>query len=355
MNEIYVASDKHNLNSDTVFYMEHVDGPWVLYPFCHVYRCICAMNANKQILTEFNNIPSKDLLTDGLVSGLDFNREVHRIANHPTDHNTSHRITLKNHYLVYPKCLQSYGRYLAYLTYSYNYAARALFLSTIKTESLSSKFGAFVVLAGTKSMFILQQYLGFPNILYVSTVALIDAFALPNRSFFLIATSFIHYCMYMAHYYRRYGLAHGTFVRNAVFFKCVAVGQLAILYIRNYTFDPVSIALLIFGYGLSASAAAAIGLDRTYFGAEMGIYKPKWISAFPYSLGIPHPMIVGSITGLLGFHKLAGIREAFPWLVPAHVALYAAHCLQEHFQIHTRKSWEECTKGLLVPPFHGRN
>ncbi|XP_075264781.1 uncharacterized protein LOC142356913 [Convolutriloba macropyga] len=354
MNEIYVASDKHNLNSDTVFYMEHVDGPWVLYPFCHVYRCMCAMNENKQIYTEFNNVPSRDLLSNGLVTGLDFNREVHRIANHPTDTNNGHRITLKNHYLVYPKILAPYGRLLAYLTSRYNFAARALFLNTIKTQSVMSKIGAFFVLAGTQTMFMTQQYLGFPNLVYVAACALIDAFVLPGRNFFLISTSFIHYCMYIANFYRRYGLCHGIFVRNVIFFKIVAISQLAVMYVRNFEFDPISIALLVLGYGLSSAAAAAIGLDRTYFGSEMGIYKPKWISGFPYSLGIPHPMIVGSITGLLGFYKLAGIREAFPWLVPVHVALYTTHCLQEHFEIHTSKSWEECTKGLLAPIYQGK-
>eukprot|EP00191_Tetraselmis_sp_GSL018_P008711 CAMPEP_0177600912 /NCGR_PEP_ID=MMETSP0419_2-20121207/13934_1 /TAXON_ID=582737 /ORGANISM="Tetraselmis sp., Strain GSL018" /LENGTH=588 /DNA_ID=CAMNT_0019094053 /DNA_START=70 /DNA_END=1833 /DNA_ORIENTATION=- len=349
MNEIYVASDKHSLNSDTVFYMEHVDGPWVLYPFCHVYRCICSMNENSQILTQFNNVPAEDLLTDGLVSGLDFNREVHRIANHPTNRNTGHRITLKNHYLVYPRVLRPYGRLLGRLTTAYNVAARNLFLSTIKTETLASRLGAWLVLGGTQAMFLTQQYVGFPNLLYVACLAAADRLLLPGRNVFLVGTSFVHYCMYMSHFYRRYGLAHGTFVRNAVFFKCLAVGQLALMYLRSFEPDPVSAALLVAGYGLSASAAAAIGIDRTYFGSEMGIYKPKWISAFPYSLGIPHPMIVGSVVGLLGFHKLAGVRAAYPWLVPAHVAFYAAHCLQEHFGIHTRKSWEECTRGLLVP------
>jgi hypothetical protein len=50
------------------------------------------------------------------VAGLDFNREVHNIANHPTDHNAGHRITLKNHYIVYPTILKPYGLLLARLT-----------------------------------------------------------------------------------------------------------------------------------------------------------------------------------------------------------------------------------------------
>jgi hypothetical protein len=29
MNELYVASTMHNHNSDTVFYMNHIDGPYV--------------------------------------------------------------------------------------------------------------------------------------------------------------------------------------------------------------------------------------------------------------------------------------------------------------------------------------
>jgi len=355
MNEIYIASDKHSLNSDTVFYMEHVDGPWVLYPFCHVYRCMCSMNENKQILTEFGQVPSAALLSNGTVAALDFNREIHNIANHPTDRNTGHRITLKNHYVVYPTVLGAYGRGLARLTLLYNYGARRLFLNTIKTSSLASRAGAFFVLACTKGMFLAQQYLGIPNLVYLAIVAAIDALLLPGCRFFLIATSFIHYAMYMAHYYRRYGLAHGTFVRNAVFFKFVAVSQLGALYLRHWEFDPISLALLVAGYGLSSAAAARIGLDRTYFGAEMGIYKPRWIEGFPYSLGIPHPMIVGSATGLLGFYKLAGLRAEVPWLVPLHIALYATHCLQEHFEIHSPVSWEDATQGLLVPPFQGRD
>ena len=53
MNEIYVASSHHNNNSDTVFYTQHCDGPWSVYPFCHVYRVMLAVNENKQVETHF--------------------------------------------------------------------------------------------------------------------------------------------------------------------------------------------------------------------------------------------------------------------------------------------------------------
>jgi len=69
-------------------------------------------------------------------------------------------------------------------------------------------------------------------------------------------------------------------------------------------------------------------MDRTYFGVELGLYEPKWVSSFPYNV-IPHPMIVGSILGLLGIHKMAGMQAAMPYLVPGHVAMYMAHLSQE--------------------------
>merc|ERR1711871_1570059 len=53
MNEVYVAcrtGDK--ANSDTVFYMHHVDGPYGIWPFCHVYRCLVAITPNDLINTQ---------------------------------------------------------------------------------------------------------------------------------------------------------------------------------------------------------------------------------------------------------------------------------------------------------------
>jgi hypothetical protein len=52
------------------------------------------------------------------------------------------------------------------------------------------------------------------------------------------------------------------------------------------------------------------------------------VSCFPYNT-IPHPMIIGSMVGLLGFHKMAGFRAALPYLIPAHCAFYMVHMIQE--------------------------
>ena len=89
------------------------------------------------------------------------------------------------------------------------------------------------------------------------------------------------------------------------------------------------------GYVVSILATNALGVDRTYFAAELGLVKPKWIDQFPYGY-IPHPMIVSQIWALLGFFKAAHFRAEAPYVVPVHVALYTVHMLQEHFDIYKR-------------------
>ena len=70
MNEIYVASPTYKINSDKVFYMEHVDGPYVWWPFCQVYRVLIAVNENKQIMTQFPIARQIWRITKGDVLGL---------------------------------------------------------------------------------------------------------------------------------------------------------------------------------------------------------------------------------------------------------------------------------------------
>lgn len=54
-----MASTVHSSNSDSVFFMDHVDGPYMLYPFCYVYRTLVAVTHNSQISTVFPMQPFK--------------------------------------------------------------------------------------------------------------------------------------------------------------------------------------------------------------------------------------------------------------------------------------------------------
>merc|ERR1712216_1010663 len=216
MNEIYVASSHHNNNSDTVFYTQHRDGPWSVYPFCHVYRVMLAVNENKQVETHFTMERSGGCLSDGDAVGFDYNREIHVIADLPTK-NKDRSITCKLHYVVYPKFFGPFGRLVGTLATWYNPTARNLFLATLRPRGLFWRFMAFHVIFWTKRVRELEMYAGLNNV--AAAAALFAVGQKIHPYFFMVATSFTHYCMYIATYHYRYKINFGVFKRNVVFFK----------------------------------------------------------------------------------------------------------------------------------------
>jgi len=335
MNEIYVASSHHANNSDTVFYTQHCDGPWSVFPFCHVYRVMLAVNENKQVETHFTMERNGGCLSDGDAVGFDYNREIHVISDLPTK-NTDRRITCKLHYVVYPKCFGFVGKFKGTLATWYNTTARNLFLATIKPSNVVWKFMAWMVIFTTKCVRQLEVYAGLNNV--VTAIALFVAGQYIHPRFFIATTSFTHYCMYIATYHVRTGINFGVFKRNVVFFKTIALTHLCLNYLANFSYDPVSLAMIIVGYGLSTAATLALGMDQTYFGVELGVMKPNFVGGFPYNC-VPHPMIVGSMIGLLGFHKMETFRDALPYLVPTHCAMYMTHMVQEQVRDIYKKDW----------------
>ena len=326
MNEIYVSSDKHDMNSDTVFYMNHTDGPFRVYPFCGLYRCMLSVNENEMIRTRFPFGSKEFTLSDGDVVGFDYNREIHDIYNNPDTQNKSHRITLKLHYVVYPTAFKTYGKFLATISTWYNTMARSAFLNTISPMGFW-KFMNVAILTITKLCFQTEAFAGWTNMTYVACVALVCDYRI-----FVIFTSFLHYFIYIGVYNKRIGVSFGQFKRNVIFFKGVALSNLVYLYWKHgggfSQINYVSFILLLGGYSLSAAATYALGINATYFGVELGECPPKFITTFPYGT-VPHPMIMGSIIGLLGFHALSGLRSEMPWLVPIHISLYLIHMIQE--------------------------
>jgi hypothetical protein len=333
MNEIYVASRTHRSNSDAVFYTEHIDGPFMVYPFAAVYRCIVAVNENVQIRTSFPMTPDAVTLTTGDVGGFDFNREIHRIEHNAGAENSGHRITLKLHYCVYPRRLAWYGRILGDLTTRYDIAARRLFLKTLRPQRLFERLLARFILLSTKTYRFLAEYVGGGSVAYLTLLLLADwLFSAP---IFLYGSSFIHYLLYMAVYYCREDVAFHTFRRRAIFWKGLAGAQLVYLYLSCARFDPLSLFLIALGVALSSAAARVLGMERTYFAAELGRCEPLTLRRFPYNL-IKHPMIVGNVIALLGFYALPDLRAAAPYLVPIHISLYLLHLLQEEGVILTK-------------------
>eukprot|EP00948_MAST-09A_sp_MAST-9A-sp1_P002030 g2030.t1 len=355
MNEIYVASLSHNNNSDKVFYTDHIDGPFCVWPGARVYRCMVSLNPNKQIKTCFTEVPTEITLTTGDAIGFDFNREIHLIKHNEGVFNDDFRMALKIHYVVYPKCIGPYGRLLGFLTTQYDILARNGFLQTLQPKTAAEKSAQKKIMAVTKIFCFMERYLGSANLYYVICLAFL-AWALNSINIFVLGTSYIHYICYMNTYYHRDNVSWGAFLRNVIFFKSIAVSVLAIKYIYHLDLfsgnvpDLVSIAMVIGGYTYAGMAAKALGVKRTYFGVELGLCKPKWITAFPYNLYsyVPHPMIIGGVVGLCGFHKLQGFRDANPFLVPIHVFCYILHMIQEHYDFHKPLENKEYKKRHLT-------
>ena len=67
-------------------------------------------------------------------------------------------------------------------------------------------------------------------------------------------------------------------------------------------------------------AAAALGIDRTYYGHEVAGLPPRRISEFPYSL-TSHPMIVGNVAAFGGTLLNPEFRQHWWPLAGLHVAL----------------------------------
>jgi hypothetical protein len=101
--------------------------------------------------------------------------------------------------------------------------------------------------------------------------------------------------------------------------KTVSVAALAFVYLRA-PIDPLSLAVIAGGILLNMRAAAALGLDRTYYGHELAGLPPRRITAFPYSL-TSHPMILGNVSAFGGTLINADFREQWWPLAVLHVVL----------------------------------
>lgn len=355
MNEVYVTGPSRKneaFNSDQIFYSKHVDGPLGFIPFVSVYRCIVGMDKNLSTSTHFPMKPLSKNACEGEVLAFDFNREIHYITKDTGKESDSDefRVVLKLHYCMYPKVLAPLGWFMHTANVLYNQTFRALFLKTIKPNSLYEKFLAWNVVFNTSLFNNVETYIGQRNVIYLILGCAVS-YITGNNFIFFIMTSFMHYVRYISTYYYRSETDYGSFKRDVLMFKTLALTQLFLVYLFPETmatyvygtpsipfeFDFVSMIMIASGYCLSVLATHALGLDRTYFGVELGFCEYKRTNQFPYGpYGIPHPMIVSQVWALFGFYKAAHLRFILPYAIPVHVLLYLAHMAQEHFDIYDR-------------------
>ena len=134
--------------------------------------------------------------------------------------------------------------------------------------------------------------------------------------FAIYLLSFWHYALYWRTF--AYGTADfDGFKRKAIVLKIISVTVLALVYLR-FPLDPLSLAVIAGGIFLNARAAAALGLDRTYYGHEVAGLPPRRITAFPYSL-TAHPMILAQCRCLRRHAAQCRFRDQW-WPLAGHVA-----------------------------------
>ena len=130
--------------------------------------------------------------------------------------------------------------------------------------------------------------------------------------------SFWHYYLYWLAV--AFGVpAFEAFKRDAVAMKTVSVAALASVYLAA-PLDFASLAVIAAGIGLNVRAASVLGVDRTYYGHEVGGLPPQRITAFPYSL-VAHPMILGNVAAFGGTLLNPEFARAWGPLAGLHVAL----------------------------------
>ena len=147
---------------------------------------------------------------------------------------------------------------------------------------------------------------------------LIAAFVERSLPLAIYLLSFGHYVLYWVAF--AFGtIAFDVFKRDAIAMKALSVAALAFVYLRA-PFDLGSLAVITGGILLNIRAAAALGLDRTYYGHEVAGLPARRITAFPYSL-TSHPMILGNVAAFGGTLINASFRAEWWPLASLHVVL----------------------------------
>lgn len=171
-------------------------------------------------------------------------------------------------------------------------------------------------------------------------------------------------CRYIFTYYTRWPagdqIKYGDFMLIVFSCKCIALTQLAAVMLAVLSGSPLyalpsslelapsisppavglAFAVAAFGYYVSVAATAALGVQGTYFGIELGFVKADYgfVHKWPYSM-FPHPMILGQVVAMVAMHVAVLSDSQYWWLLPIHCACYLTHMLQEIFDLHAGVPW----------------
>lgn len=159
----------------------------------------------------------------------------------------------------------------------------------------------------------------------LTLVALVSGSIAGSPELAVYALSFWHYLLYWWAY-RHGAVAPARFRRDAWLMKTLALLALAWAYWPLRA--PLASVVVVAGFAISALAARALGLERTYYGWELGDVPHQRVTRFPYSV-VPHPMLLGNVVAYGSTLLSADFRAAWWPLAVGHVALNAGLLLME--------------------------
>ena len=360
MDELYLSAPKHNRGSDKVFVTPHIDGFVGWIPFMRAWRCVFGLTGPHDTVTvqPMRNPDEREItLGPGKFTCFDFNREIHWIENRKPWETAANatgvvdrtvadekahgameeRMVLKLHFYEYPAVLRHVAPYFGAINRNYNFAARAAFLaSQFPDRSVIAKLiGSFINgitwLGGG-----VEVVYGICNFCIVLCLLVATKAHLQTVLLWLGSAHLVLYIL--AFVFRQ--TTQGMLVRDAVALKATSGAVLAYAYGRaSWThFSALSFGVAAAGFALSAWAFNVLGIDLTYFGRELGVVPADHIVEYwplygPGAL-LPHPMILGSVVGMLGLrlHPVFGPEFARTFIVQC--ALYTVVLALEITNLH---------------------
>jgi hypothetical protein len=328
MNEVYVSPPTCAKNtSDEVFYIKHIDGPYYYFPFASCYRLIVGMDDNKEIRTVFDMNPYDITVEKCDVVAFDYHRECHYIIKNQDKINNDYRVVLKIHVCIYPKNMKSLGKLLANMSIEYNKKFRSLFLFTIKPKNIIEKIAAYNVILWTKIYYSIEAYIGYNNIIYISSFVVLS-YIMNNFSIFAISTSFIHYIRYIATYYHKYDCAYNIFVRDIIIYKLISdynIIKLCTDYSQEHLYHLLILPSCMFTYFYIMKY---VGLYRFCIAHHLGYLQENLNDVFRKQNILLYQIIVYLI-----IHNISALQIMSSF----HVLFNMIILMQNYFKIHATK------------------
>jgi len=220
MNEIYVTGQERkdeSIQSDRVFFISHIDGPFMWVPFVSVYRCLIGINENEKITTHFPVLNTCYKVNKGDALAFDFNREVHYISEKNVP-DSEPRVTLKAHYCIYPKYLKWLGNFMYVCNSVYDNIFRNLFLKTIEPENILDRINGFIVVYSTHLFMMIETWIGYRNIYYIVYITYWYSIDPNKSSFYLYFPCFYKHVSLVLFYHEQHMIEQTSNIRDMIIF-----------------------------------------------------------------------------------------------------------------------------------------